>query len=170
MGLTKPLAGRIHLMRSGKSYLAAHRPTWWAEHLDPTCPHCSTGEENFSHAILSCLPRAWAKSRFLPGITSLEQDSLIWYSTTLTVALAKFIKATATGSLISSPYWGPTPQPSKQPPSASGETPLLLTRGPSSTRLPPPGVPHFEALVLFVFVFASSAWHSPFELFESEIV
>ena len=84
-------------MRSGKSYLTAHRPAWRDKPVAPTCPRCSAEEENFSHEVLSWPQRAWAKTRFLPGITSLEQDSPIWTSPSLTIALAKFIKATATG-------------------------------------------------------------------------
>ena len=78
MGLPKFLAGRLHQMRSSKSYLAAHRPAWQDEHVEPTCPRCSSEEEDFTHAVLSCPPRAWAKTRFLPGVTSLDQESPIW--------------------------------------------------------------------------------------------
>ena len=38
MGLPKFIAGRIHQMRSGKSYLTAHRPAWIEESVEPTCP------------------------------------------------------------------------------------------------------------------------------------
>ena len=97
MDLPKFLAGRIHQMRSGKSYLATHRTCLSDGPVDSTCPHCFSEEEDLSHAVLSCLPRAWAKTHFLPGVASLEQESPIWSSPALTVALAKFIKATATG-------------------------------------------------------------------------
>jgi len=46
MGLGKFVAGRIHQMRSAKSYLAAHR-SWSDESPDPTCPRCETGPESF---------------------------------------------------------------------------------------------------------------------------
>ena len=97
MGLPKFLAGRIHQMRSGKGYLASHRPPGQGEPVAPTCPRCSSHEEDFHHAVFSCPPRAWAKARFLPGVASLGQESPIWSSPELVVALAKFIKATATG-------------------------------------------------------------------------
>ena len=56
MGLPKFLAGRIHQMRSGKSYLAAHRPDWCGNPVLPTCPRCSSGDETFTHAVLECPP------------------------------------------------------------------------------------------------------------------
>ena len=39
MGLGKFVAGRIHQMRSGKSYLAAH-PSWDNPDTDTSCPFC----------------------------------------------------------------------------------------------------------------------------------
>ena len=52
MGLPKFIAGRIHQMRSGKSYLAAHRPSWCKDPVLPTCPRCSSEHETFTHATL----------------------------------------------------------------------------------------------------------------------
>ena len=97
MVLPKFLAGRLHQMRAGKSYLAAHRQSWREDSVSPVSPRCSSEDETFKHAFLSCPPRAWAKARFLPMVTSLGQDSPIWTSPTLLVAMAKYIKATATG-------------------------------------------------------------------------
>jgi len=37
IGLDKFIAGRIHQMRAGKSYLAAH-PTWRTPDADSSCP------------------------------------------------------------------------------------------------------------------------------------
>ena len=56
MGLGKFVAGRIHQMRSGKSYLAAH-PSWFDENPDPTCPRCGTVPESFQYAVLTCPAR-----------------------------------------------------------------------------------------------------------------
>ena len=56
MGLGKFVAGRIHQMRSGKSYLAAH-PSWSDEDPGPTCPRCEIGPESLQDAILSCPAR-----------------------------------------------------------------------------------------------------------------
>ena len=97
MGLPKFLAGRIHQMRSGKSYLAAHRPDWCQNPVLPPCPRCSSGDETFTHAVFECPPREWARRRFLRAVHSLAPASPIWSSPSLTVALAKFVKATATG-------------------------------------------------------------------------
>jgi len=52
IGLGKFVAGRIHLMRAGKGYLAAH-PTWRSPDADTSCPHCGLEPETFEHAILS---------------------------------------------------------------------------------------------------------------------
>jgi len=53
MGLGKFIAGRIHQMRAGKSYLAAH-PTWRSPDADTSCPRCGLEPETFEHAILTC--------------------------------------------------------------------------------------------------------------------
>ena len=93
-------------MRSGQSYLAAHRPAGQGEPVEPTCPRCSSEVESFSYAILSCPPRAWAKTLFLPGVASLDQESPVWTTPSLVVALAKFVKATATGFPDTMPLMG----------------------------------------------------------------
>jgi len=53
MGLGKFVAGRIHQMRSGKSYLSAH-PSWGNPDAETSCPLCSEALQTFEHAILSC--------------------------------------------------------------------------------------------------------------------
>ena len=70
MGLPKFLAGRIHQLRSGKSYLAAHRPDWCQNPVIPTCPRCSSGEETFAHAVFECPPASG------PGSASSERSPL----------------------------------------------------------------------------------------------
>ena len=127
MGLPKFLAGRIHQMRLGKSYLAAHRPDWCENLVLPTCPRCSSGDETFTHAVLECPPREWARHRFLLAVPSLDPASPLWSSPPLVVALAKFIKATATGFPdgmpplgSNSPFTTPAPSP---PPAASHDRP-----------------------------------------------
>ena len=52
MGLNKFTAGRLHQMRSGKSYLRAH-PSW-SDDAPTTCPSCEEAPETFEHAILDC--------------------------------------------------------------------------------------------------------------------
>ena len=53
MSLGKFIAGRIHQMRAGMSYLAAH-PTWRSPNPDASCPRCGLEPETFEQAILSC--------------------------------------------------------------------------------------------------------------------
>ena len=64
MGLGKFVAGRIHQMRAGKSYLAAH-PTWRSPDADSSYPRSSLEPEIFEHAILSCPSRQHSRSRLL---------------------------------------------------------------------------------------------------------
>ena len=124
MGLPKFLAGRLHQMRSGKSYLAAHRPDWCQNPVLPTCPRCSSGEETFTHAVFECPPREWARLRFLRAVPSLAPASPVWSSPSLTVALAKFIKATATGFPDGMPPLG-TDSPYSSPPASPRPTATL---------------------------------------------
>jgi len=62
IGLGKFLAGRIHQMTAGKSYLAAH-PLWRAPEPDTSCPRCGLERESFDHAILTCPLRQGAHAR-----------------------------------------------------------------------------------------------------------
>ena len=96
MGLSKFLAGRVHQMRSGKSYLAAH-PSWFNRELPSLCPRCRTSPETFEHAVLHCKSRSRQKELNLPGLDSLDADSPIWSSDQLVADLARFILATSTG-------------------------------------------------------------------------
>ena len=67
MGLPKFDAGRLHQMRSGKSYLRAH-PSW-DDDGPTTCPSCSEAPETFAHAILRCPAKEPARTRHLQGVT-----------------------------------------------------------------------------------------------------
>ena len=112
MGLSKFLAGSIHQMRSGKSYLAAH-PSWFNRDLPPLCPRCRASPETFEHAVLHCKSRSRQKELHLPGLDSLDADSPIWTSDHPVAALAKFILATSTGfppdMFPQSPHDSPSP-------------------------------------------------------------
>ena len=77
MGLGKFMAGRIHQMRSQKSYLAAH-PSWFNAHDFTLCPFCGDEPETFSHAILRCPAKASARARHLQGVSSVDQDAPLW--------------------------------------------------------------------------------------------
>ena len=94
MGLDKFSAGRLHQMRSGKSYLHAH-PSW--DNNEPTtCPSCLSAPETFEHAILLCPAKEPARSRHLQGVLELGPDAPVWSSASLLSALTRFVKSTAT--------------------------------------------------------------------------
>ena len=110
-------------MRAGKSYLAAYRPTWYADSPLPTCLRYSSEDETFEHVTQRCPTREWARHRFLREVPSLDPASPVWSSLPLIVALAKFIKATVTGFPDSmppmgtdSPYTTPLESPVVGPP------------------------------------------------------
>ena len=96
MGLGKFIAGRIHRMRAGKSYLAAH-PTWRSPEADTFCPRCGLEPETFEHAIHTGPSRKGARSRLLYGVSSVGQDAPLWSSLLLLKRLATFISVTSTG-------------------------------------------------------------------------
>ena len=122
IGLSKFLAGRIHQMRSGKSYLAAHL-SWFNRDLPSRCPRCRASSESFEHAVLHCKSRSRQKELHLPKLDLLDADLPIWSSDHLVASLAKFIIATSTGfppdmfpqsphdSPSSYPLFSPSPRP-----------------------------------------------------------
>jgi len=94
MGLNKFDAGRLHQMRSGKSYLCAH-PSW-DDDLPTTCPSCGKAPESFEPAIIHC-PAKWpARSRHLQGVCDISPEAPVWSSAPLLWGLARFIKGMAT--------------------------------------------------------------------------
>jgi len=96
MGLGKFVAGRIHQMRSGKGYLAAH-PSWEDPDADTSCPLSSEAQQIFEHAILSCPSFACQRSHLLQGVSDLAPEAPSWSDQQLLIALADFIRTTATG-------------------------------------------------------------------------
>jgi len=94
MGLDKFSAGRLHQIRSGKSYLRAH-PSWDSD-LPSTCPSCLSAPETFEHAILHCSAKEPARTRHLQGVLDIGPDAPVWSSAALLGALARFIRSTAT--------------------------------------------------------------------------
>ena len=96
MGLDKFIAGRIHQMRAGKSYLAAHS-SWYQDNPDDTCPRCNSSPETFEHAILHCPDKSRERARLLKAVSSLSPDSTVWSDPTLVHSLGHFIAATRTG-------------------------------------------------------------------------
>ena len=121
MGLGKFVAGRIHQMRAGKSYVAAH-PTWRSPDADTSCPRCGLEPETFEHAILSCPSSEHSRTRLLHGVSDVGSDALLWSSLPLLKRLATYIGVTSTG-------FPPTMFPPTTPPSS----PRFLS--------PPPGCP-----------------------------
>jgi len=94
MGLSKFDAGRLHQMRSGKSYLRAHPSC--DDHAPSTCPSCGEAPESFVHAILHCSAKKPARTRHLRGVSGIGPDAPIWSSVALLGALTCFIRSTAT--------------------------------------------------------------------------
>ena len=121
MGLDNFVAGRIHQMRAGKSYLAAH-PTWRSPDADTSSPRCGLEPETFEHAILSCPSRQHSRSRLLHGVTDVSPEATLWTSLPLLKRLATFIRVTSTGF-----------PPTMFPPTTLPSSPLFF--------LPPPRVP-----------------------------
>ena len=94
MGLDRFSAGRVHQMRAGKSYLAAH-PSW-SDDKDPLCPSCEAEDETFHHAILSCRSKSEARRLHLSGVSSIAHDSPLWVDKKSLTGLAAYIHATHT--------------------------------------------------------------------------
>jgi len=94
MGLGKFVAGRIHQMRSGESYLAAHT-SWENPNPETTCSRCSDAPQSFEHAILTCPLSAWQRSRLLQGLPDLGPEAPIWTDQQGLIGLAEFIRVTA---------------------------------------------------------------------------
>jgi len=114
MGLGKFVAGRIHQMSSGNGYLAAY-PSWEDPDADTSCPLCSEAPQTFKYAILSCTSSAHQRS-LLPGVSDLAPEAAIWSDQQLLIALAEFIRTTATGFPLGIPpialsLHSPTPNP-----------------------------------------------------------
>ena len=102
MGLGKFMAGRIHQMRSHKTYLAAH-PSWFNADDSLLCPLCGDEPETSSHAILRCPVKASARACYLQGVFSVDHDAFLWSSSSLLLGLAAFIRATGTAFLPDMP-------------------------------------------------------------------
>jgi len=94
MGLDKFSAGRLHQMRSGKSYLRNH-PSWDCD-VPTTCPRCHSARETFEHAIVHCSAKEPARTRHLQGVLDVGRDAPFRSSAALLGALARFVKSTAT--------------------------------------------------------------------------
>jgi len=114
MGLGKFVAGRIHQMRSGQSYLTAH-PSWEDPDAVTSCPLCSEAPPTFKHAILSCPSSARQRSRLLQGVSDLAPEAPIWSDQQRLIALAEFIRTTTTGFPPGCPHLLPPSTPPRTP-------------------------------------------------------
>jgi hypothetical protein len=95
MKINKFTAGRLHQMRAGKSYLAAH--TSWFDDRSHICPFCEETEEDFDHAILHCPAKAEERAGCIPTLTDLGPSSVVWSSKEDLANLLEYIKETNTG-------------------------------------------------------------------------
>jgi len=89
MGLNKFDAGRLHQMRSGKSYLRDH-PSW-DDDLPTTCPSCGQAPETFKHAIIHCPAKRPTRSRPLQEVSDIGPEALVWSSPLLLRGLTHLI-------------------------------------------------------------------------------
>ena len=143
------MAGRIHQMRSQKSYRAAH-PSWFNAHNSTLGPLCGDEPETFSHAILRCPAKASARARHLQGVFSVDQEAPLGSPITLLISLAAYIKATGIAfppDMVSSP---PSSAVSMVFPSSPvGPTPVALLAS-------PPPAPFRCSTVLVVRIISST--------------
>jgi len=95
-GLPRFICGRIHLMRTGAIYLAAHA-SWWSRDSSILCPFCEADDESFQHAILLCPAKAQPHLTHLSGVDHIGPDGPLWLSVPLLRGLAEYLDATRTG-------------------------------------------------------------------------
>ena len=118
-GLPRFIGGRIHQMRSGASYLAAHS-SWWNCTDSKLCPFCEEDEESFPHAVLHCPAKCLPRLANLSGIDDLGPDAPLWSSVPLLRGLAEYLYATRTGFPPAMQYCRAIPS---SPPSSPEDTP-----------------------------------------------
>ena len=155
MGLGKFVAGRIHQMRAGKSYLAAY-PTWRSPDADTACPRCGLEPETFKHAVLSCPSRHHSRSRLLHGVTHVGPEAPLWSSLPLLKRLATFIGVTSTG--FPPTMFPPTIPPSSPPLSLSPPVTTLQIGSYSGLDSSPYGIPsgnHIEDRPVYLVYYRS---------------
>jgi len=95
-GLPPFICGRIHQMRSGASYLAAHI-SCRNRHSRTLCPFCEGDDESFQHAILHCPVKAHTRLTHLSGVDDIGPDGPLWLSVPLLREFAEYLYATRTG-------------------------------------------------------------------------
>jgi len=94
-GLPRCICGRIHQMRLGASYLAAHI-SWRNRDSSTHCPFCEEDEESFLHGILHCPAKAHPRLTHLSGVDDIGPDGPLWLSVPLLRRFAEYLYATRT--------------------------------------------------------------------------
>jgi len=95
-GLPRFICGRIHQMRSGASYLAAH-VSWRNRDSSTLCPFCEEDDESFHDAILHCPAKAQPRLTHLSGVDNIGPDGPLWLSVPLLMGLAEYLYVTRPG-------------------------------------------------------------------------
>ena len=97
-GLPRFICGRIHQMRSGASYLAAH-VSWRNRDSSTLCPFCEEDNESFQYAILHCPAKAHPRLTHLSGVEDIGSNGPLWLTVSLLRGFAEYLYATRTGFL-----------------------------------------------------------------------
>jgi len=95
-GLPRFICGRIHKMRSGASYLAAHI-SWRNRDSSTLSPFCEEDDESSHHAIPLCPAKAQPRLTHLSGVDDIGPDGPLWLSVPLLRGLAEYLYAPCTG-------------------------------------------------------------------------
>ena len=90
------ICGRIHQMRSGASYLAAH-VEWRNRDSSTLSLFCEEDDESFQHPILHCPAKAHPRLTHLSGVDNIGPDGPLWLSVPLLREFAEYLDATRTG-------------------------------------------------------------------------
>jgi len=95
-GLPRVICGRIHQMRTGARYLAAHTSCRNRE-SSTLCPFCEEDDKSFQHAILQCPAKAHPRLTHPSGVDHIRPDRPLWLSVPLLIGLAENLYATRMG-------------------------------------------------------------------------
>jgi len=88
--LPKFICGRIHQIRTGASYLAAHI-SWRNRDSTTLCLFCEEDDESFQHAVLHSPAKAQPRLTYLSGVDDIGPDSPLWLSVPLLRGLAEYL-------------------------------------------------------------------------------
>ena len=77
MTLPKFKAGRIHQMRTNKSYLLA-QTDWSSQGRDVTCDRCGQEPQTFEHVVSRCVALEHARRGLDPDAFDVSEGSKLW--------------------------------------------------------------------------------------------